>query len=84
MKKAAVKAANISSTKSYWTIKDAARYINVHASTLYAWLHPEKQVKKGRPPGSAPPPAYRFGKHAIRIPIDEFKQWAEQCRQEGT
>jgi len=71
----------IRSDKSFWTVKDAARYLGLRDTTLYDWIQPAKRRKTTIP--SPPPPVYRFGtRRGIRFPIKEFIRWAENFRQE--
>ena len=70
------------SEKRFWTVKDAARYLGMRDTTLYAWLNPTGGSRQSKLPGP-PPPTYRFGQHkGIRFPIKEFIKWAETFRQE--
>ena len=70
------------SEKRFWTVKDAARYLGMRDTTLYAWVNP-KGFKKQSKLSGPPPPVYRFGQHkGIRFPIKEFINWAENFRQE--
>jgi hypothetical protein len=75
----------IRSEKNFWTIKDAARYLNVGAGTIYDWLNADN--KKPKPAKlsklTSLPPHFRFGStKCIRFPIKEFIRWAENFRQE--
>lgn len=65
--------------KSFWTVKEAARYLSIAPMTLYCWIKPQTQKKPSRLLG--PPPLYRFGPNCIRFPINEFIEWAENFRQ---
>jgi len=83
MKKRIAPPEPIRSEKNFWTIKDAARYLGLRDTTLYAWLNPNSRNNKktSKLPGP-PPPVYRFGLHkGLRFPIKEFIAWAENFRQ---
>ena len=62
----------------FWTVKDAARYLKLSPSTVYAWIAGPgyKHTRNCRLNGNKRPPFKRFGPFAIRIPIKEFKDWA--------
>jgi hypothetical protein len=67
--------------KSYWTVKEAARYLSVNYITFYSWITVQHKKRHVKLLGN-PPPVRRFGRNCIRIPIDEFKEWAENFQQE--
>jgi len=62
--------------KRYWTVKDAARYLNVHVATVYGWITDQNKERPCKLIGP-PPPVRRFGPNCIRLPITEFKKWAD-------
>jgi hypothetical protein len=68
------------SEKSYWTVKEAARYLNVHYVTVYSWIADQGKDKPCKLTGE-PPPVIRFGRNCIRLPIEEFKEWAANFNQ---
>jgi Helix-turn-helix domain len=68
------------SEKSFWTVKEAARYLNVHYVTIYSWITDQGKTKPCKLIGD-PPPVRRFGRNCIRLPIEEFKAWAETFKQ---
>jgi hypothetical protein len=67
--------------KSYWSPKEAARYIGVHYVTLYSWIRAADKTKKHVKLLGPPPPVRHFGRNCIRLPIEEFKEWAANFNQ---
>jgi hypothetical protein len=68
--------------KRYWTVKDGARYLNVHYTTLYDWINIEGK-RRITILIDSPPPTRRFGgtgRNCIRLPIEEFKKWADKFK----
>lgn len=67
------------SDQTHWSVKAAARYLGIAPSTLYGWLNPESGTKRAYVIGDKPP-YIRFGRNSIRLPIEEFKKWADSYR----
>jgi len=63
--------------KRYWTVKDAARYLNISPVTFYGWLT-DQGVKRPVKLFGSKPPHCRFGVNVIRIPIKEFIEWVNK------
>lgn len=66
-------------TSPFWTAKEAARYLKISPTTLYAYCYPKKPKNSKRARvATMPPPFRRIGRGLIRFPIAEFKAWANQ------
>ena len=59
---------NGTTTKNFFTPKEAANYIGVSLTTFYKYLR--------KPPSKGGPPCRKFGLNCYRIPVDQFIKWA--------
>lgn len=60
-----------STSKYFFTLKEAAAYIGVNPKTFYRYMK--------RAPNKGGPPRVRFGKGTYwRIPIDKFNIWINE------
>ncbi len=62
--------------RRFWTAKEAAAYLQVSTTTLYAWCGGYKWKKVSKLVGPKPP-FKKFARNVMRFPIVEFKQWAD-------
>ena len=60
--------ANGARTKNFFTPKEAADYLGVSMTTFYQYL------KKS--PARGGPPVRRFGRNFVRLPREQFLEWA--------